>query len=330
MKPQGIGLNVDSGWLEGEISRLEVSLSRLVELGYDAAEIPPHGLDVIRHGELDEEQMDHIKAITRRFPLRYTVHGPDKLNVAHHPNLPLQHAIFQACLQFCAELEADTFVYHSGQIALEGPALGLEELPDEVTLQSYWEQETEALTELAAHAARLGVTIAVENRDPHLWEVATLIRNHHPVTDLPTYHAGMRLDLLTQQIAAIGAPNLGLTLDVGHAYLAASFCQNGQEEKGQKDFLSSVAIAAPYVRHIHWHDNYGHLDWTSEDQKFRLPNGEGDLHMPPGWGTIPLREVARLLKDYSGWLTLEIRPRYQAHYAQALATTQTILREAST
>jgi len=319
MQPQGIGLNVDSEWLGGDLGRLQASLAHLTELGYDAAEIAPHALDVIRNGQLDIAQLARVKAIAQRFPLRYTVHGPDKLNVAHHPNLPLQEAIFEASLQFCAELEAETFVYHSGQIALERPALGLEGLPKDSTLQSYWAQETDTLAQLAVRASELGVTIAVENRDPHLWEVATLIRNHRPATDLPTYHAGMRLDLLAQQVAGISAPNLGLTLDVGHAYLAASFCQT--------DFLSSVTTAAPCVRHIHWHDNYGHLDWTSEDQKYRLPNGEGDLHMPPGWGAIPLQGTAELLRDYTGWLTLEIRPRYRAHYAQALTDTRALLSE---
>jgi hypothetical protein len=61
------------------------------------------------------------------------------------------------------------------------------------------------------------VTMALENRDPHLWEVATLVRHHHPAGDPPTYHAGMRLELLAQQVAAIGSPSVGLTLDVGHA-----------------------------------------------------------------------------------------------------------------
>jgi len=319
MEPQGIGLNVDAGWLDGDLGRLEATLAHLAELGYDAAEIPPHGVDVIRRGQLDRAQVARVKAITHRFPLHYTIHGPDKLNVANHPNLPLQRAIFEASLQFCAELEADTFVYHSGQIALERPALGLEDLPDEAALRACWERETTALTELAVRAAALGVTIAIENRDPHLWEVATLIRNHHPPADLPTYHAGMRLHALARQVAAISAPNVGLTLDVGHAYLAASFCQT--------DFLTSVATAAPYVRHIHWHDNYGHLDLTARDQKDRLPNGEGDLHMPPGWGNIPLKGVAELFRDYTGWLTLEIHPRYRAHYAQALADTRALLKE---
>jgi sugar phosphate isomerase/epimerase len=319
MNPQGIGLNVDGDWLEGDLDRLATSLARLAEIGFDAAEIPPHGLDVIRYGELDLAQVSRIKGVVHRFPLRYTIHAPNTLNVANHPDLSLQRAIFEASLRFCAELEAGILVYHSGQIALERPALGLEGLPDELTLQSYWERETDILAELSVYAAELGVAIAIENRDPHLWEVATLVRNRRPTSDLPTYHAGMRLDLLAQQVKAIGVSNVGLTLDVGHAYLATAFCQT--------DFLASVATVVPQIRHVHWHDNYGRLDWTSEDQAYRFANGEGDLHMPPGWGTIPLQATAELLENYTGWLTMEIRPRYRAHYAQALADSRAALQK---
>jgi len=57
MEPQGIGLNVDAGWLDGDLGRLEASLAHLAELAYDAAEIPPHGVDIIRCGQLDRDQV---------------------------------------------------------------------------------------------------------------------------------------------------------------------------------------------------------------------------------------------------------------------------------
>ena len=120
--------------------------------------------------------------------------------------------------------------------------------------------------------------------------------------------------LLAQQVAAMGSPSVGLALDVGHACLATSFYRTA--------LLDSVAGAAPYVRHVHWYDNYVLLDWTSEERSFRLPNGEGDPHIVPGWGTIPPEATAKLLTDYPGWLTLEIRPLYRAYHAQALVRTQ--------
>ena len=56
-----------------------------------------------------------------------------------------------------------------------------------------------------------------------------------------------------------------------------------------------------------------------------LPNGEGNLHLPPGWGDVPLDAVQVCLDGYAGWLTMEIRPRYRAHYEEALASTRSLL-----
>jgi sugar phosphate isomerase/epimerase len=314
---KGIGLNIDTRWINGDLDRLARTLDQVAALGYDSAELSLHSVDTIRFGQLDHHQVAAVRAITSGFPLQYTVHAPNGLNVAHHDDLDLQMQVFRACLEFCAEVEASVLVYHSGQMALERAAWGLAPVPTPEELDDYWATETTNLKELAEYAARFGVTIGIENRDPHLWEIATLARAGFPACALPLFHGGMRLDLLSSQVEQIGAPNVGLTLDVGHAYLAARFWST--------DFVSAVAVAAPFVRHLHWHDNFGRLDGFSAEQHDRLPNGEGDLHLPPGWGCIPLEDVRACLDAYAGWLTMEIRPRYRAHYHRALVTTRAFL-----
>jgi hypothetical protein len=87
MQPKGFALTVDDGWVEGDLWRLESGPAHLAELGYDAAEIPVHGVDAIRCGQRDLAQAVRVRAITRAFPLCYTVAGPGKLNVARHPSL---------------------------------------------------------------------------------------------------------------------------------------------------------------------------------------------------------------------------------------------------
>jgi sugar phosphate isomerase/epimerase len=314
---KGIGLNIDTRWIDGDLERLTDTLAQVTVIGYDAAELTPHSVDAIRYGQLDRRQVARVQEITSSFPLHYTVHAPNGLNVAHHEDLNSQMQVFRACLDFCAEVESDVLVYHSGQIGLERAAWGLAPLPTSEELKGYWMTETANLAELADYAAPLGVTIAIENRDPHLWEIATLARAGYSAAELPTFHQGMRLDLLCAQVQEIGAPNVGLTLDVGHAYLASTFWPT--------DFCTGLIKAAPYVRHLHWHDNFGRLDGFSADQHDRLPNGEGDLHLPPGWGSIPLEAVQACLNGYVGRLTMEIRPRYRAHYGEALTTTRALL-----
>ena len=77
-------------------------------------------------------------------------------------------------------------------------------------------------------------------------------------------------------------PDLGLHLDVGHANLRVS--ANTTEP--------ILARFGDRVRHVHLHDN----------------NGEADLHLPLGAGTIDVPRMVRALRGcgYDGTITLEV------------------------
>ncbi len=86
-------------------------------------------------------------------------------------------------------------------------------------------------------------------------------------------------------------PDLGLTLDVGHANLG------GSENK-------SIAIIEKFgrlIRHVHLHDNRG---GQSKDD---------DLHLPIGTGTVDFPGImaALLRAGYDGTMTLEVKPEFQ-------------------
>ncbi|MGP8284774.1 MAG: sugar phosphate isomerase/epimerase family protein [Desulfomonilaceae bacterium] len=86
-------------------------------------------------------------------------------------------------------------------------------------------------------------------------------------------------------------PNLGLTLDVGHANLGGS---------GNR----SVAIIEKFgrlIRHVHLHDNIGGRSQSD------------DLHLPIGDGTVDFRAIMNSLISvgYDGTLTLEVKPEFQ-------------------
>jgi sugar phosphate isomerase/epimerase len=73
---------------------------------------------------------------------------------------------------------------------------------------------------------------------------------------------------------------------VGHAALAASVFGF--------DYFEECATVAPLVRHIHLHDNLVRTNVTGEPPVSEHPvYGLGDLHLPPGRGTIPLNELFR-------------------------------------
>ena len=100
--------------------------------------------------------------------------------------------------------------------------------------------------------------------------------------------------------------SIRMTFDFGHGYLAAKYFGF--------DFLESVRMAKPYIRHIHISDNFGcfeEMRLVSYEQyklipyRKRLSLGKGDLHLPPGWGEVPWETALELLDDYEGVLLLE-------------------------
>lgn len=312
-----IGINGDGGRLDGSVSRLADDLAWFQRCGYDTVELSSTGLDVILNGQVFHPQLDRVRAVTERFPLVYTLHPPNRLNLAFGSDLALDKANFAANLEVCAALGANVMVYHSGLIALERPRLGLADLPTPDELVAAAQQEVDALKELMPYAAELGVTVAMENRDPYSWEVGLLRQLGRDPAELATFHGGMLIPRIVAQVEAVDHPNLGICLDLAHLFLATN--QLGI------DYLEAVGQAAPHLRHIHANDNFGRLDDAYDGLGDRNPYGEGDLHLPPGWGAIPLAAALRQLPDYAGILILELRPRYRDRLAEALETMRGII-----
>ena len=312
-----IGSNLDDGAIDGRLERLAAALEARAVVGFDGAEVSIGCLNAIRNGQVIPEEVSRGREVLARCALRITVHGPCGLNLTRDP----EHAarILGACLEVSSGLGAEVYVYHSGQIALHDAFAGLKPPPGEAELRDMWRRETEALLPFAERARALGLVLVIENRDPHLWEIAALERWGHSGAALPRYHQGMRLDLLARQAAEIDSPAVGICLDVGHAFLAAQYWPGG-------DYLAGVRAAAPWIRHVHLHDNYGRLDDVSDALSDRLVFGEADNHLPPGWGAIPLRETVAILEAaaYAGWYLVEIRPRYDDYLAEALAAARGI------
>ena len=96
---------------------------------------------------------------------------------------------------------------------------------------------------------------------------------------------------------------------MAHLYLASQTLGD--------DYLTAVSTAAPWVRHVHINDNFGKLDAGHDAETSRLPYGEADLHLPPGWGAIPLAEAFARLEGYEGDIVLEIKAPYRDHLAEA-------------
>lgn len=92
--------------------------------------------------------------------------------------------------------------------------------------------------------------------------------------------------------------------------------------------MEAIRQASPYVRHLYTSDNFGRLGGAFNSLNDRIPCGDGDVHMPPGWGRIPHVEALTQLTAYEGSYLLEIRARFHEHLPEALETTRRILRRA--
>lgn len=131
------------------------------------------------------------------------------------------------------------------------------------------ERAAAALTVLCKHAEDLGVVLLIENQP-----------------DRTGRRIGAGIGELLQLIDMVGAPNIGICLDIAHAVVSTG---------GWEDELRA---ALPHLRSVHASDT----------------EGVHDSHLPPGEGTIDWRHVLTALGDanYDGGVVLEVAGGEQA------------------
>ena len=339
MAIKGIGINAHAERIDGDLEVLAHDLARFQRAGFDYVEIPTHGVDAILNGRLNLRQVKRIKEVLSKFHLQYTVHCSNWLNLMDAEEFELHKSIFQASIDFAGEIGAEILVYHSGRVELGDEYLGhaaftreLLSLPDQAFILERKKVERETLAELADYAQERGVTICVENADPRvdeeaLWELARRVRvkgvdifyRIAPGGDIAIYNYGGVIERLVEQVKGVGKENVGITFDFGHAYIASHFYGF--------DFLASIELAKPLIKHVHVHDNFSRPAGVERRQIALIAQGKGDLHMPVGWGAIPYREVFSRLKGYDGVVLLELKPRYMAYLEEARQDVQNLLQE---
>ncbi|TWH45536.1 sugar phosphate isomerase/epimerase [Sporomusa sp. KB1] len=304
MKIKGIAINADASVIDGSLAVLQRELDYYQEQGFSYVELSPHGVGAIYGGRLDRTRMIELKELLARYPFRYTVHGLNPLNLMAAD--PVNRIGFIASLEFTAAVNAEIMVYHAGRyIPEEDFLLATRHNPTSQERASMWQQECAGLREMGQLADQFGITIAVENARPY--------------TNISDYCYAESLEALAKMVREVNHSQIRVTLDTGHAYLAA--CHYGY------DLLPSVTQLAPYVRHIHLHDNFGRASTSWERKQHELAGmGRGDMHMPIGWGDVPAQEIISRLPNYQGVITVELRPRYREQYRRAMLTTQALVK----
>ncbi len=202
--------------------------------------------------ELDRKKIALLKDLKESYSLEYTVHAPfTDLNIASlNPEVRrLSLKIVKRSLSNADSLGAKVWVFHPGA---HGP------------ISSYYPHEDvrlnlESTAELADYAENTGVHLGIENMPGGFSAILTRVEEF-------------------EEFFQEARPNVGLALDVGHAYTV------GQLEL----FLSKFGDR---IVHVHVHDN----------------NRSSDSHLDIGAGSINWTETISYLKrnGFKGILMVE-------------------------
>lgn len=247
------------------LAALEGALSRIAADGWQAAELNLSSCPLIIGGRLQKPVADYMKSVLDKFDLRRTAHVGYGLDLRSSD--PIHHQVMIASLEACAALGIDRLNFHYEEHSKD------------------YRQERQFLDwmrEACDLGQDLGVRVNIENIEVEDFRYA--------------------LDA----VLALDHPNCGMTLDLGHLWLSANYFGY--------DYLPAVKACASHVRHLHVNDNDGVFEpmrltnqqlYNTLDKGYRFAFSRGDIHIPPLWGTAPLREAFSILKEagYDGiWL----------------------------
>lgn len=286
---RNIGFKIDEIRIDGDLAAFQRDLDHFAGMGLEAVEIPVHGLDVIKGGLPDDRRLKEVQEILKHYDFTYSVHSPNPLNLMDQWNPELHYSVFKASLEFSEAIGSKILVYHAGRFIPEEsfPIQNGHSIKKEVA-RRLMEVEREQIHRLSEEYP--SVTICIENARPYLY--------HSP------YGYGERIDLLKEQVKAIGRPNVRINLDLGHLYMASHFYGF--------DPVEAVREISDLISHTHIHDNFGGAIYYHERiQTHQIPFGRGDSHMPVGWGQVPIADILSVfIGSYRGMLMMELRSRY--------------------
>lgn len=271
---RGIGYSIRA--TSPDFDDLDQKLDEAERLGVDFVELPLFAWTLVMGGRVLEDRLDRLVAATRNRPFAFTAHGPLAINLMEtKERLPRHQALLDAAIQIAGTVGASSLVVHAGCVRGE----------DDIELA--YARQHDALIEAGDKAAAYGVTVCIEN-----------IFRFEPMRETPLPSR------LAAEIDAIAHPNVRATLDVSHAFLRCT--------DARVDFMKEIAALAPFARHLHVHDSFGRMSgsWAADDAE-RAGLGEGDLHLPMGWGGIDWNQVAELCRFEAGTaVILELHRRY--------------------
>ena len=268
-----------------EFDDVGIGLDEAEALGVDVVELPVYAWHLVVGGRLLESRVRDLKQALAGRRLGYTVHGTLAINLMDIPERLARHeAVLAAEIELTAAIGAQHLVMHTGVVRA----------PDDDVEVAYSRQR-DALVRAGDHAASLGVTLCVEN----IFRFGTARETATPAK-------------LAGELAAIDHEAVKATLDVSHAFIRCT--------DARLDALAEIAALAPHVAHFHLHDSFGRPSelWTYHTAE-AVALGEGDLHLPIGWGDIDWDGVVEAVQPREGAVAImELEPRHWRELADQI------------
>lgn len=260
------------------IEKIHAAGGRYVEVVYE----PPHfSLNRVSKGVLKE-----LRSLLDKLGMGSVVHSSFfELNLASNYSEIQDLTVRQIkrCLDVCVIIGARVLTIHPGHSHFTGIDYLHTEAKDRFVAN---------LKVLADYANKNGVCLSVENIQSH-------------------YFFGYDLEELATLAGEVGG--IGITLDVGHAYIM----KRGKNSKAPESEIAQAIKTnlAPFLSNVHIHDNIG----------------VKDEHLALGKGNIDFVTVARALRevDYKGPVILEAwEPRGSGQLAkQGIETARKLFEE---
>lgn len=263
MKPKMRGLNEKKLGLSSllfpkapieDIIKFSAGLgAKCVEVIFDIPHFPP---------DFNMKELDRLRELINSHELEVAVHASiwDINPASHYREIKeLATAQVKKSIDACYYLGGEVVVAHPGHC----PVMEVKAL-----LRGARERYSEFVKECWRHAQERGVTFTIENIDR---------------ADFP-YSTVDEIKLLAREF-----DGLGITFDIGHAYLAR---RREGSKVPEKEIAEAIKKAGGDLVHIHIHDN----------------KGLRDDHLPPGDGNIDFKPIVSTLKSmrYGGRLVAEL------------------------
>ena len=270
----------------GDITALSDQIRRLKEVGVDSLEVSIYETDVICGKKINQQELKILKDTLLNQNFDYTVHGELSVNLMDQDNFDSHKEVLKRDIEVSSEIHATHLITHFGQTTnkiYENKRL----------YESYLKKQQDCYAELGEYAKKLNVTLAIENLFPFTLE------NYAP---LPSE--------IALQLNEINHPNVKCCLDISHGYINCTF-RNAH-------FINEIKQMAPLSEHIHMHDSFGLIEkiWAYVPSEL-TSYGQGDLHLPLGWGDIPFNKIfseAKFPENFN--LNFELPERYIKYFVE--------------